>query len=262
MSYVSEFEQSSSGAPQQESSTLRRWLPFGRTAARPRIRLLCFHHAGGNALVYRSWGKALPDWLDVCPVQLPGRGARIAEPPFTDMRDMVAGFAHDAASLFDRPLALFGHSMGAAVAFALAQRLGSQVVHVFAAARAAPSEPYSQGLRDLDDASLIRYLAKLGATPPIVFQEPELLAHVLTVLRADMTLNNSYRNDRQLATTPLTVLGGTADCELPPQALERWRSLTAGRFQCVMFPGDHFFLSSCLPDVHRLIVESLEGAAP
>ena len=212
--------------------------------------------------MYRSWGAELPDWLDVCPVQLPGRSNRLDEPPVTDMQELVYLFLQAVDGLLDRPIVLFGHSMGAAIAFAVAHRLGAQVAHVFAAGRSAPRGPHPGDLHRLDDAALERYLIRLGATPPIVFTDPELRAHVLALLRADLTLNDSYSDDRPLTATPLTVLGGSDDPEVSPDALEGWRGLTGGRFCRVVLPGDHFFLATSRQAVLRLLVRSLEATAP
>jgi surfactin synthase thioesterase subunit len=235
---------------------------FRRPSTRTRVRLFCFHHAGGNALVYRQWCAELPDWIDVCPVQLPGRGQRIDEPPFTRMHDLVDAFVSETDSLLlDIPVAVFGHSMGAAVAFAVAERLGPAVAHVFAAGRRALSQPQRGELHTLDDSGLERYLCRLNATPSIVFENPELRAYVLNVLRADLTLNASYWTDRPLPATPLTVLGGSDDPEVSPESLDAWRALTRDLFRRVMFPAQHFFTITCRDAVQRLVVESLEAFA-
>ena len=241
--------------------TADRWIVFRKPTPRARVRLFCFHHAGGNAMAYRRWVTDLPDWIDVCPVQLPGRGQRIDEPPFTRMQDLVDGFVAQAQTLFDIPLAMFGHSMGAAVAFAVADRLGPAVAHVLAAGRRSPSLPPEDALHQLDDSGLERYLDRLGATPTIVFEDPELRAHVLTVLRADLTLNDSYRAIRPLTAVPLTVLGGAEDREVPPDTLDAWRTLTRGEFRQAMFPAEHFFTATCRDAVQRLVVSSLQSFA-
>jgi medium-chain acyl-[acyl-carrier-protein] hydrolase len=251
----------SATAPRPRVESADRWIVFRKPRSRARVRLFCFHHAGGNAMAYRRWVADLPDWIDVCPVQLPGRGQRIDEPPFTRMQDLVEMFVAQTEMLRDIPAAVFGHSMGAAVAFAVAERLGSAIAHVFAAGRRSPSLVPSVALHELDDGGLERYLDRLGATPTIVFEDPELRAHVLTVLRADLTLNDSYRAAGPLAAVPLTVLGGSEDQEVPPETLEAWRALTRGEFRQAMFPAEHFFTATCREAVQRLVVSSLQPFA-
>jgi medium-chain acyl-[acyl-carrier-protein] hydrolase len=180
------------------------------------------------------------------------------ERPLTQMQDVVDLFVRAAAPLLDRPVVLLGHSMGAAVAFAVAHRLGSSVAHVFVAGRSAPLGRHPGALHTLDDEALERYLARLGATPPIIFEDPDLRADVLAIVRADLTLNDDYWTDRPLGATPLTVLGGRDDPDVSPDALEAWRFLTGGRFRRVILPGDHFFITSSREAVHRLIVEAID----
>jgi medium-chain acyl-[acyl-carrier-protein] hydrolase len=247
--------------PRPKVDATDRWIVFRKPRPLARVRLFCFHHAGGNAMAYRRWVSDLPDWIDVCPVQLPGRGQRIDEPPFIQMQDLVDVFVAQTEPLLDIPVAVFGHSMGAAVAFAVAERLGPAVVHVLAAGRRSPSLASDEALHELDDSGLELYLDRLGATPTIVFEDPELRAHVLEVLRADLTLNDSYRAIRPLAAVPLTVLGGSEDQEVPPHALDAWRALTRGEFRQVMFPAEHFFTATCREAVQRLVVTSLQSFA-
>jgi medium-chain acyl-[acyl-carrier-protein] hydrolase len=247
--------------PPPKVAATGRWIVFRKPSSKARVRLFCFHHAGGNAMVYRRWVSDLPEWIDVCPVQLPGRSQRMSEPPFTRMQDLVEAFVAKTDTLLDIPVAVFGHSMGAAVAFAVAERLGPSIVHVFAAGRRSPSLAPIQALHELDDNGLKRYLDRLGATPTIVFEDPELRAYLLSMLRADLLLNCSYRADRPLNTIPLTVLGGSDDPEVPTQTLEAWRTLTRGEFRCEMFPGKHFFPATCRDAVQRLVVTSLQAFA-
>lgn len=200
----------------------------------------------------------LPDWIDVCPVQLPGRSSRIAEPAYRRMERLIDDFVAVIRPLCDRPLALFGHSMGAAVAFAAARRLEAHVAHLFVAARTAPTQPHPVKLHMLSDAELEAYMRRLGGTPEIVFQEPEFMAHVLGILRTDLELNDGYRPDGMLARIPITAFGGTDDSEVSPERLDAWSTLTGGRFEKVMLAGNHFFPFEATPQVLSHIVSSLE----
>ncbi len=101
-------------------------------SAQARIRLVCFHHAGGSAQKFLGWSRLLPDCIDPCPVHLPGRGARFPESSYTAMADLVADLTPALAPLCDRPVALLGHSMGAGIAFATAHAMALPPVHLFA----------------------------------------------------------------------------------------------------------------------------------
>src|SRR5262245_46733711 len=97
-------------------------FPFRRKVVEPRLRLLCLPFAGGASSLYRSWPRALPS-IEVWPVELPGRGARMDEPPCADMTELCDGLSAAIDQVADLPLALYGHSMGARIAFELARRL-------------------------------------------------------------------------------------------------------------------------------------------
>jgi medium-chain acyl-[acyl-carrier-protein] hydrolase len=237
------------------------WLVFRRPSGQARVRLFCFHHAGGSAVAFRPWITALPAWIDVCPVQLPGRGTRLLEAPCTTMAELADDCAAAVAPLCDRPVALFGHSMGAAAAFAVAQRLPVPPVHVFAAGRRAPTPAHPPRPHRRDDAALLDYLRRLGGTPDIVFGEPELMRQILAVLRADLRLNDGFQTDRALTGSTLTVLGGADDPQVPPAALAGWRALAPDMRGPVLLPGGHFFTVSAADALHRIIVAALREHA-
>jgi medium-chain acyl-[acyl-carrier-protein] hydrolase len=152
---------------------LAKIFPFRRPLVAPRLRLLCFPYAGGAASLYRLWVEALGPHVDVCPVELPGRGVRTAEPPLRDMK-RVCDALSEAIELLprDAPLALYGHSMGARIAFELAARLGERVRHLFASGSAAPDcaprlggGPGAKLISQLTDAEFRLRLRALGGTP-------------------------------------------------------------------------------------------------
>src|ERR1700759_3287184 len=120
-------------------SQLTRVFPLRSKALQPRLRLLCFPYAGGTALLYRRWPDLLPPSIDVCPVELPGHGFRFSEDLARDMAGLCDVLAPAIERLCDGvPLALFGHSMGARVAFEIAQRHAAHVVHLFVSGSVAP----------------------------------------------------------------------------------------------------------------------------
>src|SRR6185437_11668624 len=108
---------------QTSASPADRWLPTVRPWSRAAVRLVCFPYAGGGASMYRDWAGAMGDSIEVWPIQLPGREARFCEPAFTRLAPLVEGLADAVGPHLDRPFALFGHSLGALVAFELARLL-------------------------------------------------------------------------------------------------------------------------------------------
>src|SRR5215217_254651 len=172
------------------------WLVKRKPNRRASVRLFCFPYAGGGDSIFRSWQESLSDTIEVCPVQLPGRGSRIAEPPYTEMDQLVRAAGQAIAPYLDKPFALFGHSMGALIAFEFARYLrkeySAEPVHLFVSGRPSPqstSEPL-----DLDqlDTELPEILSSRNGRPAQSLKDPELMELVLPMLRADLALCESY----------------------------------------------------------------------
>ncbi|MFD0319167.1 thioesterase II family protein [Streptomyces flavalbus] len=215
------------------------------------MRLFCLPYAGGSApRVYRGWTALLPDSVDVRPLELPGRGARMAQTPCTSVDALVDDLVPTVLAALDGgPYALFGHSLGGLLAFELARRLehvhGRPPAHLLVSAFEAPDAPTEPDRDHLlpDDAFRAR-LRELAGTPQEVLDNDDLMDLLIPVLRADFTASNTYRltSPWLTLTCPLTVFGGLDDPEAPPHTLRAWRHRTSGHFRLHLLPGDHFFL--------------------
>lgn len=232
------------------SSVFNSWIECNHPNPRASLRLFCFPYAGGSARIFRSWGRRLPSFVEVCAVQLPGRDRRIAEPPFTSMELLVRGTSEALREFLNKPFAFFGHSMGAMISFELAHyfraEFGLSPEHLFVAGRPAPhveiTEPPSY---DKPTPELLEELQQLKGTPPDVLENPDLMELMLPLLRADFEVVDTYTySPRPLLSCPITALGGLRDPGVPRANLEAWKELTTGPFSLRMFPGDHFFLHS------------------
>ena len=160
-------------------------------------RLLCLHHAGGNGAFYLSWAADLAGTCEVWTANLPGRRGRVLEPLVTDLNTLVAELADAAEALLDRPLAIFGHSMGALLAYEVARELRRRgcpplSALVVSACRAAHLRPELTGV-PRGDAELTGLLRSWGGTPPGLLEDEEFLGLVLPPFRADLLLCDAYR---------------------------------------------------------------------
>lgn len=242
------------------------WLPFGSGEQAP-VRLLCLPHAGAGASAYRTWGQGLPAEIAACPVQLPGRESRMGEAPFDHVDDLADDLAEalfsDTGADLRTPYALFGHSMGAIVAFALAQRLRElglpEPVHLFVSGRQAPHLRTSlPDLRDLGIADLAAELATLGGTPRQVLDNPDLLGMIAPLLRADFAVNETYRHSGEPELDiPVTAFAATADPRASVEQVGAWAQVTGGAFQLHRLPGDHFAVLRQAAFVHRTVAAAL-----
>lgn len=223
------------------------WLVNRKPNRRASVRLFCFPYAGGGDSIFHLWQQSLSNTIEVCPVQLPGRAARIAEPPWTDMDQLLRALGRALTPYLDKPFALFGHSMGALIAFNLARHLrrecDAQPIHLFVSGRCSPQtmkEPV-----DFKLAELPKMLRRYNGTPEEALEDPELMELVLPVLRADLALCRSYvYTSEPPFSSSITAFGGLQDYGVPRDCLEGWSEHTTGSFVVRMLPGDHFFLNT------------------
>lgn len=225
------------------------------------LRLFCFPYGGGAARAYRPWTQTLPPEIDICAIQLPGRGNRLREPPLTKMSMAVELVGKEIVSLLDRPYAFFGHSMGAILGFEVARLLrrgGHQgPTHLFVSGHKAPQIPKTEPFTyNLPDAEFIEELQRLNGTPTEVLEYPDMMQIMLPLLRADFESiqTYSYRHEPPLD-CPITALGGLLDPDISRETLEPWREQTTAAFNLQMFPGDHFFLHQEQARVLRTIAQ-------
>lgn len=233
-------------------------------ATAPAIQLFCFPYAGASAAPYLRWRTKLPAFIQVIPVELPGHGRRIDEPLVHTMSGVIDQIAPWVSSQITGRYALFGHSLGALTAFECALRLqarGQPAPEVlFASGSPAPSEPLRDRPafdREASDAELVNELRRLGGTPALALENPELMALMLPIVRADFAIAASYRGSQRPAIkAPIRVLAGTDEAHAPA-ALRAWADHTYAECAVQHFAGNHFFIHECEGDVLASLVNHL-----
>jgi surfactin synthase thioesterase subunit len=231
----------------------RHILHFG-AGGEPRRRLFCLPFAGGTPGIYRAWSRLVPADVDVAAVQLPGRTPGCGEPLLATIEEIIAVLLAELQAASALPYALFGHSMGALVAFELTVALenagGRPPDCLFVSGRKAPDELHAGSfLHDLPDDEFVDAIDRnFGAVPDAIRREPELLALLLPALRADVRTFETYAPlSNAKVRCPVHVYGGADDTRPRPHHLPGWQRVAERAITIDLFPGGHFFLSDEAP---------------
>ncbi|MES4889606.1 alpha/beta fold hydrolase [Streptomyces sp. NPDC096012] len=210
--------------------------------------LVCLPHAGGAPAFYRDWPGLLSPTLDVVSVCYPGRQDRLGEPPATDMAELAEEVSAALAPLAGRPLAVFGHSMGAVVGYEAARllhaRYGVRPVCLFVSGMVAPHRVPARTRHLLEEPDLVAHLLEQGGTDPEVLADEELRALVMPAVRADYRLIDTYRplaGDEALD-CPIVAYYGREDPAVTAAAVHEWQRCTRATAEVRSFPGGHFYL--------------------
>lgn len=233
--------------------------PLSPIVMRPRpgrrVRLYCVPPAGAGASMFAQWPGHLPDHVEVRAVQLPGRESAARVPPIRDMTTLVDALDSMLAAEPPGPFFLFGHSMGARIAFALARRLRRRGAPgpraLILSASGVPPEageyPFYLDPR-LPDDELLRRLVELGGMPPGLVDDEQLLRRLLFSLRADLEVVQHARFPPEPPLScPILALAADDDRLVAPDEVAAWRAHTSAAFTMRTFPGDHFYLLNELP---------------
>ncbi|WP_431951192.1 thioesterase II family protein [Nocardia lijiangensis] len=245
------------------------WLRVLRTDPVARHYLVCFPPGGGSATAYRELALECGSGVAVLAVQYPGRQDRLAEsavPDLHELAELIAGELLGQGPLSG--LALFGHSMGATLAYETARRLedgGQELTTLFVSGRPAPSFAEPGRLHLASDEALIADLERLAADPaPIALlrTEPGLADLVLPAVRSDYRAVETYAHRHGLPLAcDLAALISADDPTTTPEQADEWRAFTAGSFVRATFPGGHFYVDEHVGAVADFVVRHLDDPA-
>lgn len=215
-------------------------------------------------MTYRTWSDYLPRNIEVCPVELPGRGARMRELPYTSMEPLVHDLGLAMQPYLEKPYVFFGHSMGALIGFEIARLFRREKLpgplHLFTSGHVAPQVGSThQPIYDLPEREFIEELRKLEGTPEAVLNNAELMQLLAPMLRADFEVNEtySYKAEPPLE-IPISAYGGVNDTDVSREHLEAWREQTSANFRLQMFQGGHFFLQNSQKILLDMMTEELK----
>jgi pyochelin biosynthesis protein PchC len=232
------------------------------------VTLVCCPHAGGSAGYYLPLLHPLSGSADVAVVQYPGRHDRADEQPVPSIRQVARHVVDALRATGPRRLALFGHSMGALVAFEVAVLLerekgGAALDHLFVSGHRSPSRHRPDPGRYADESAIVAELRQSGGTDKRVLAHPALVSRMLPMLRNDYAAVLGYRyRPGDNVSCAVTALVGDRDPYTTIHDAQAWTAMTTGEFALRAFPGGHFYLNA----QRGLLVSALgqrlaEGAA-
>lgn len=242
----------------------RRFVPEAEAAP---VRLVCLPHAGGAASYFHPFARAFGARVDVLAVQYPGRQDRRLEPCIDDLTTLADAVFAAFGPYLDRPVALFGHSMGATLGFEVARRIegasDGAVVRLFASGRRAPSRAGGELVHLYDDDRLLAELAGLNGTDARVLDEAEIMRSALPAIRADYKAAETCRlTEEAVIAGPITALAGAEDPRVRLDDVRAWEQHTTGGFELRAYPGGHFFLADHAAAIVDLVTERLRAHSP
>lgn len=222
------------------------WFPFERERNSSKNMLFCFHHAGGTASLYRDWIR-WSDQIQVIPVELPGKATRMGEKFAVNMHNTSKEIAGQIVSEAEHAdIWLYGHSMGAVLAFsvacALEKKYGKHIKKLIVSGRHAPQDQVEETYRStMGDKALVTELRRLGGTPEELLENSEVSKYILPTIKADYRLNESYQYTGEMLHCPISAYAGNQDTDAPFALMENWESVTDGPFRIFEEEGSHFF---------------------
>ncbi len=223
-----------------------RWFPVLKSVPAGHFRMFCFPYAGAGALSWRDWQDALKDIAVVCPVQLPGRESRIAEEPFTQMKDLIRALSTQIEPLLNEPCVFFGHSMGAGIAFEVIRELRRRkktLPECLIVSGARAPQFRTEVSPSASDEELLRHFRNLGGFQSNGQDSESLIQQILPTLRADTELYRKYLYTAESPLNlPILAYAGSDDLNVSPVFIQDWEQQTSAAFQFTEMPGGHFFI--------------------
>ena len=238
------------------------WLEFHQPIPDVSVRLFCLPFAGGSAALFHGWHRFLDD-IEVCPIQLPGRGRRIGETAASELRTLAESVAAAIRPACHEPFAIFGHSMGGLIGYEVARILEQQhdcaAQHLIVASTPAPHlVRYDTPTYDIPEGEFIEHLLALDGTPKELLEDKAGRELFLPLIRADFRLVQTYRHvPGPPLNCPIVAFVGDVDPEVSASDIGEWGLFTTHTFVPIVVPGDHFLLTRRTPDCLRIVRQTL-----
>jgi NADPH:quinone reductase-like Zn-dependent oxidoreductase/surfactin synthase thioesterase subunit/NADP-dependent 3-hydroxy acid dehydrogenase YdfG/aryl carrier-like protein len=266
-----EEQKSDNNESDSEENILDKWILRKNLNGDAKLRLFCFPYMAGGAYSFIDWADKLPESIEVCAIQLPGREERLGEEAFDDIDNLVTTVSDVIMPLLDKPFAFYGHSSGAAMAFKLSHYLKNNhnllPEKLFLGAWYAPhlASPFRilDKVQDEDFESIPENLIydhlRTLEIPETVLEDADLMNEMIPSIRADMMMGKNYVHaEKDPLECPITVFAGKNDSVFSFEQIKAWKNYTKENFTFKEVEGNHLFLNENKEVLLKMISEELE----
>jgi surfactin synthase thioesterase subunit len=223
--------------------------------------LLCFPYAGAGAGFFLPWRSQDPAAVDVVPIQLPGREKRFTETAYRDVHEAVDDLLDDVLDTIAgrRRVVVFGHSLGAILAYEMAHRIqavgGPVLAHVVVSGSPGPTVIRPTRATGLPDGEFLARVAEFAGYTHPALDDPAMRELLLPCLRADVEMHENYRPpaSRPPLSIPITALRGAADGLVSSAETREWARVTTEEFRVVEMAGGHMYLVDSAAEILALV---------
>jgi surfactin synthase thioesterase subunit len=228
------------------------------------MRLLCLPFAGAGQSAFVPWIAEAPVGLEIIPVPLAGRDRLLFERPHTDLYQAVQAINADIrpALAGEIPVVLFGHCLGALMAYELTRLLvrhGVQVAQLVVSGVPGPEHIRPEPIAGLPDAEFLERLVEVAGYQNAALNDPEMRELLLPTLRADVQMQESYRQrSRELLEVPVLAVRGAADQAVCAADIRQWRGVSSANFMYTELPGGHMYFLEQGPALLNLILTAAQ----
>lgn len=228
-----------------------------------KLKLFCIPFAGASAQAYYKWNPYLPDFVELCPVELAGRGELMKQKMYESIDEAVENVYDAILPLIDdSPYALFGHSMGSIIVYELAHTIAEknvrQPLQLFFSGHNGPHMLRNEQMHLLPDDSFVAEIVKLGGLPPQIVADDELMNIFMPIIRQDVKNLETYVYKERLKklTVETAVFFGRQD-KIGYAEMTSWRQHVESGCRIYGFDGGHFFITEQPHQVVQTISEAL-----
>lgn len=253
---------------QEYSLDVDKWIVYCKRRKAPKIRIFCIPYGAAGASIYREWNDLFSENIEVCPIQFPGKEGRIEERLICNIDEAVDSLCKVLETQLDVPFVIYGHSVGALIAYRLAYELcqrGKYPKELLVGAYSSPTiipNPAYEKVREVfkilgfDDIPSLEELYELPEDKREFFDEffaheldginmnDEIRRAVEPVAFSEFSIVGSFQFTKEngVIDVPVTVFHGKKDPVVSDDEILQWENVTSNSFHKYFFEGDHFFI--------------------